>query len=189
MKCANCDAALRPGQSFCEVCGQPLKCPDCHADLISEELFCGSCGRLCRTQEYDEKLGNLCLSCSAANRLENNFCSHCGQPLWFGWPEEKVLATLGEPNEKEKGRYWILTESNQSTRFVEQCSDGSVRHIDGALVHGPIAPGTRIPVFTPYETWRYHNVRDNVLQLYLTQTPEGQRIVADVCQYPVGVVF
>src|SRR5207253_27858 len=115
---------------------------------------------------------------------ENNFCSHCGQPLWFGWPEEKVLATLGEPNEKEKGRYWILTESNQSTRFVEQCSDGSVRHIDGALVHGPIAPGTRIPVFTPYETWRYHNVRDNVLQLYLTQTPEGQRIVADVCQYP-----
>ena len=188
MKCANCDATLRPGQSFCEFCGQPLKCPDCHADLIPEDLFCCNCGRLCRTQEYDGKLGNLCPNCSAANRLENQFCSHCGQPLWFGWAEVKVLATLGEPNEKEKGRYWILAEPGNPTKIAERCSDGSIRYVDPGQFYGPRGPGKHVPIFTPYETWSYHNVKGKVLLFYLTQTPEGKR-VADICQYPVGVIF
>jgi Double zinc ribbon len=181
-----------------------MKCASCGVELKPDHWFCGECGAKC-----GPLIERRCPSCGAINRPENRFCTICGKslelpgrdpdgykPRWrsvtlnelIGWPGEKVIATLGQPEQRSRGQYWRSSDG----RCITTDAFGKVHE---TVVYGPI-PGA-IPPFTPYEQWSYRHVPDPphgtlTWILYLTRTASGDSetsVVAQVVQYPTGVLF
>lgn len=82
----------------------------------------------------------------------------------IGWPKERVIATLGRPNEKRQGRLWRPTTDPSMSIRVDHAGKVMTVHVFG---HVP----EHIPALTPYQEWIYHNVRGQTWVLYLARTP------------------
>jgi len=81
-----------------------------------------------------------------------------------GWPAENVTATLGQPDEKEQGRFWRSPTDPFTSMTVDEAGKAWTVHVFG---HVP----KHIPALTPYEEWVYHNVHGQTWVLYLTRAP------------------
>jgi hypothetical protein len=86
-----------------------------------------------------------------------------------GWSEEKVLTTLGQPDNKKIGKYWHqpLDPSGPFTPGHMMVDPGGTV-LERVYVFGVIPQ--HIPVLTPYEEWAYDNVQGQTWLLYLTHT-------------------
>jgi hypothetical protein len=100
-----------------------------------------------------------------------------------GWDEQRVVAALGKPDSRERGRYWLARDGGVPPH-VERGADGTLRR---AAVFGPL-PCTIEPG-VPYEVWLYCNVRGQTWALYLSAGEAGKRTVVETTAYPTGAVF
>ena len=94
----------------------------------------------------------------------------------IGWPQEKVIATLGQPDGKNVGRSWSEPpdpeKPHSSPKIVIVNCGGEIQEI--GYVFGVIPQ--RIPALIPYERWIYENVQGQNWLLFMTQisaTPVG----------------
>src|SRR5690349_7732617 len=131
-----------------------MKCAKCDAELEPSERFCGECGA-----ESGPRIERRCPSCGAINRSGKRFCVNCGKPLdlpgqdprgyeprWhgvtlnelIGWPEKKVMATLGPPGQRSPGDVWRSSDG----KCIGVNSLGKVEEIK---VWGPV-PGDISPL-------------------------------------------
>lgn len=171
MQCAVCQTKLEAGEKVCARCGHPVDhvtCPHCGSAKLGT-VFCSACGK---------KLPNELQSSGAeshSNKPPNIADMHYPRRTYkvkleelVGWPEERVNATLGEPDSKKKGRMWppverIDSEGKLNLSYLEDCGDYVKECLPG---FGPRTTNIHFPI--PYQEWTYHNVQGSTWILYLT---------------------
>jgi hypothetical protein len=132
-----------------------MKCVHCEAELAPGEAVCPKCGQAAAAP------APLRPPDPAARYPLREFPMKLGELV--GWPEEQVLAALGQPNDNAEGRSWRSPDPAAPGSFWRSEAGKIIR----VHVFGPVP--SRIPVATPYRVWTYHNVRGSTWVLYLSQ--------------------
>lgn len=171
MKCVLCKTKLDPAKSFCPTCGYAVAhvtCPHCGSAKVGT-VFCSACGkqlpeslRASGAEEFRRKLPDPA-DMHYPRRMYNVKLEEV-----VGWPEERVIATLGEPDSQVKGRMWPPVERFDSQGrlnlyYLADCG----RYVKETLPgFGPRTTKIQFPI--PFEEWTYHNVQGSTWILYLT---------------------
>jgi hypothetical protein len=126
-------------------------CGRCGSDMKPGSFNCDACGYAANAppmppspddryprRSYDVKLAEL-----------------------VGWSSAQVFEKLGKPDNKWEGNAW-----NSPEPFDPPITLSRSGEISRAHRFGPALP--RIPAYTPYETWQYHNVDGSEWLLYFT---------------------
>ena len=186
MQCANCNAAVPEGTSFCIQCGMRLQevCSDCGAVRLPGARYCRSCGAyledsLDAPTAPSEEPG--CPRCHSINEPTAAFCYSCGLPFdEQPRPYGGNIVRAGRP-----AGFWI--------RVVAALIDGVFLALTSLLLTA-LWPGTTVAeAVTSEDLWTVvDSVSVIVTALYYTlavsiwSTTIGKRVVGIYVLRPNG---